>query len=175
MIRLKELSDPTKYLQELPLAVVILTVGRGRQFRAQITTVSYATLEPLRLLKTFSPTSTTLNSLQEVGRFALSIASFENLELVERLSKNELSEEEVKDFASTCPNFSSVNASCYLSDALFALDCRVEKTVIEDDYVIVVSRVEDFQKGSGKTPLIRFRHSYGSIGDTISANDNYPI
>ena len=175
MIALKELSDPTNYLQQLPLAVVILTVGRGRHFRAQITTVSYATLAPLRLVKTFSPTSTTLRSLQEVGRFALSIASFENLELVEKLSEKTLSDEELEKIASNWLNFSSVDSSCYLPEALFAVDCRVEKTVVEDDYVMVVSRVEDFHNGSGKTPLIRFRHSYGSIGDTISANDNYPI
>jgi flavin reductase (DIM6/NTAB) family NADH-FMN oxidoreductase RutF len=63
----------------------------------------------------------------------------------------------------------------YFPDALMAFDCRVENSVMCDDYLVIVSRVSGYQKGEGLKPLVRFGHGYASIDDTIFSDDPYPI
>jgi len=165
---------PIDLLQSLALPVVLLTVGDFDSAKTIVTTVSYASLSPLRLSQFFPSDSSTAKMVLESRQFTLSVAALEQMELVKAIGLAS-SSEQPPFYHKDLVRFFGNGDRFYFRTCLFALDCQVERVLEADGCSAVISLVRGWEKGGGSKPLVRFEHGYGTVDGTIFSDDSYPI
>jgi flavin reductase (DIM6/NTAB) family NADH-FMN oxidoreductase RutF len=165
---------PASLLQKIALPVVLLTVGSQDALKTIVTTVSYVSLEPLRIAQSFPAQSATAKMIVDRGRFSLSVAAYGQLDLVKSLSNSPATARAISEREGLA-KFPGGEETYYFAHSLLAFDCQVEKTFQCEDYLVIVSLVRGCQKGDGQKPLVRFDHGYAVIDDTIFSDDSYPV
>jgi len=165
---------PASLLQKIALPVVLLTVGPQDALKTIVTTVSYVSLAPLRIAQSFPAVSETAKMMLARARFSVSIAAYEQLDLVKSLSNSGLLARVIGE-RDGLAKFPGDEELYYFAHSLLAFDCQVEKSFRSDDYLVIVSLVRGCQKGDGLKPLVRFGHGYAAVDDTIFSDDSYPV
>jgi flavin reductase (DIM6/NTAB) family NADH-FMN oxidoreductase RutF len=159
--------------------VFVTAINDGHRF-VMIGTAGYASLEPLVLSTSVTTGSSTSKALAATGRFGISIASHEQLELVQKLSEAELSREvqmgaDKFEFVGVQPLEFKPSGTLYLADSLASFDCELAKTMEFAGCTTVLGSVQRTASGAGVRPLIRYDRSYGHFAATVIGGDQYPI
>jgi len=172
---MSEFLDFAKYLS---CPVVLVTAAHEGDRRIMVGTASYACLEPLVLATSIRHESHTGATIFNSGRFGLSVASLDQIDLVQRLGRSQAGTESgaakatrpeavFKEFGPT--------GTLYLADCLVAFDCKFAQSVACGPYTTIFGLVVDTVCGTGTRPLIRYDRSYGNFAATVSGDDSYPV
>jgi flavin reductase (DIM6/NTAB) family NADH-FMN oxidoreductase RutF len=164
----------------LACPVAFITAVNKQQRSIMVGTATYVALEPLLLSVNVHAGSSTGKAILASGRFGISIASHEQLDLVRKLSEAEFSKEiqmgaDKFDYLGIEPLEFKASSTLYLSDSLASFDCEVVKSVECAGIKTIVGVVQRTASGAGVRPLIRYDRSYGHFTASVIGGDSYPI
>jgi flavin reductase (DIM6/NTAB) family NADH-FMN oxidoreductase RutF len=145
-----------------------------------VSTATYVALDPLLLSINVQASSSTGKAILESGRFGMSIASHEQLELVRKLSEAEFAKEiqmgaDKFEYLGIEPLEFKASNTLYLSDSLASFDCEVVKFIECGGVKTIIGVVQRTASGAGVRPLIRYDRSYGHFTASVIGGDSYPI
>jgi flavin reductase (DIM6/NTAB) family NADH-FMN oxidoreductase RutF len=179
-------SNPTPAGSFLALAkylacpVVFITAIQDKHRHIMVGTATYASLDPLVLCTNVHIGSATGKAIQATKRLGLSIASHEQLDLVQKLTEAELAREvqmgaDKFEYLGIQPLEFKPSGTLYLSDSLASFDCELLNSVDAAGYSTMLCLVKRTASGAGVRPLIRYDRSYGHFTGTVFGADQYPV
>lgn len=156
-------------MRALAGGVAVITVGRGEQ-RTGFTATSVVSLsaEPPRLMFGISTASSSWNSLEEGGAFAVNLLSASDTDVANRFAgrggEKGLARYEGVEWVERKTGIET------LSSALAGFDCEIEEVFLRYDHAIVIGRVKEAWLGPAAQAeaLVYWQGSFGKFCDAVS-------
>jgi flavin reductase (DIM6/NTAB) family NADH-FMN oxidoreductase RutF len=152
--------------------VVLMTSTDGNNRRAMVTTVSYASLKPLLLATSVVKSSRTAALAMAVGRLGISVARYEQRDLVEQLATSNATDVFAQALLEPLSFASGV---LYFAESLVAFDCSIQSVTECGASVLLLLSVNDAVTLSTGEPLIRYNRQYGRLMQQSAGHDDYPV
>jgi flavin reductase (DIM6/NTAB) family NADH-FMN oxidoreductase RutF len=142
---------------------VVTSIGPGgKPVGTTANAVSSLSLNPALILVCFNRESLTLQAIRGHGAFAVNVLAEPQRHLSANFAR--------RGFAAAwtgVPHRRGITDSPLLDGVLAALECTVEHRVLGGDHEIIIGRVRYAETdGSDAPPLLYWRGSYVSIGET---------
>jgi flavin reductase (DIM6/NTAB) family NADH-FMN oxidoreductase RutF len=166
-----------------PACVITTIEKQSDKTLAMISTVSYAQLDPLTLSSGVLKKSRTGKAIFDSGIFAVSVMSFDQLALVEKMSllSGGQDVDKLTSVGFEKARFEKSGLE-YVKGSLAAFALELVGHVDLESYVAIVGRVTETahlkeMQAERLTPLIRYNRCYGPLDKTKlkDAIDSYPI
>ena len=186
------LEENFELARQLTCPVVIIAApGPNNSYHAMVSTLSYASLDPLLFSTSVYLSSRTGQSIMETVTLSVSLLAQRHLAAVQtfasvltRAPDTEPSthlpegQPDGSDSLSQAGFLLEYFESCrlpYIADAAMSLDCRLVHKLALPQSTLIIFNVVASSVGKS-TPLIRYNRSYATItSDLIAAQDVYPV
>lgn len=157
--------------------VLITAVHEGRR-NIMVGTAAYASLDPLVLTTNAHKLSATGRAIIASKKFGISVASHEQLALVQKLTEGSMGLPQDADrfeYLGIEPQEFKASGTLYIPDSLASFDCELVGALEYESHSVMLGQVMRTASGSGVRPLIRYDRSYGSFNPTVIGADSYPV
>jgi len=149
-------------IREFAAGVAIVTSGAGAaRIGCTVTAMTSLSLSPPSLLVCLGRNTGTLARLRETGAFAVNVLGAQHQALSDRFAGRG----DVRGPARFSQGdwITMVTGSPALSDALAAIDCRVEEIVERHSHAIVIGAVVGVRRGGDGPALAHWRSRYETL------------
>ena len=170
-------QDPLILAKQLALPVVIFTAKDSQgKVLGMVTTIAYASLQPLIFVSTLNAASKSAEAILAAGLFNISYLQDKHRQCLEMFSLNANKDLQEAGFSLSTPANSQAP---YIEDALAAFQGKVENTVpLANSRLLLFSPVLILPTtlDASQSPLIRYNRSYARLSEPIyPARDKYPV
>lgn len=171
--------------------VVIAAPGPDNSYHAMVSTLSYASLDPLLFSTSVHRASRTGQAILDSGTLSVSLVAQRHLAAVQTFASvltHKSDDDQTTHLPQGQPDGSDSLSQAgflveyfessrlpYIADAVMSLDCRLVNKLALPQSTLIIFNVVASTVGKS-VPLIRYNRSYATItSDLIAAQDAYPV